>query len=88
MDIQTILALIARHALTTIAGFLAARGYIDASGTEAFISAAMLLLGIGWSWWQKTGQAEVLAELAKLKAQKNATTAQAVRDAMNAAKPS
>lgn len=70
MDIQTILAMLARHGLTVLAGILAHQGYLDSSGTEAFISAAMLVLGVGWSWWQKTGQAEVLAELVKLKAQR------------------
>jgi len=58
MDIQTVLALIARHGLTTAAGFLAAHGYLESSAEEGFASAGMLILGVGWSWWQKTGQAE------------------------------
>jgi hypothetical protein len=87
MDTQTILAMLARHALTVAAGWLATKGYIDSSATEGVISAGMTVAAVGWSWWQKTGQAEIAAELVKLKAQKNATTAQAVRDAMNAAKP-
>jgi hypothetical protein len=87
MDIPTILAMLARHALTVLAGALAARGYLDSSATEGFISAGMTLAAVGWSWWQKTGQAEVSAELAKLKAQKAPTTAAAIQRAMDANKP-
>ena len=87
MDIQTILAMLARHALTVFAGALAARGYLDSSVTEGFISAGMTLAAVGWSWWQKTGQAEVLAELVRLKAQKAPLSSQAVRDAMAQNKP-
>lgn len=64
---QAILAGIARHVLTTAAGFLVAHGYLQNSGTESFIAAGMLFIGIGWSWWQKQGQAKVAAELAKMK---------------------
>lgn len=72
MDTQTILGLIARHALTTIAGFLAAHGYLGSSTTEQFVGAGMLILGVGWSWWQKSGQAAVAARLDKLKSHVNA----------------
>lgn len=73
MNAQTILGLIARHALTTLAGILVSRGYLQASGTDAFIGACMLILGVGWSWWQKTGQQELAAELARFKTAAPAT---------------
>jgi hypothetical protein len=88
MDTQTILALLARHALTYVGGILAAHGYLGSSTTEGFVSAGMLLAGVAWSWWQKQGQAWAWAELARLKAQKAPTTAAAVQSAMNANKPS
>ena len=66
MDLHTILGLIARHALTALAGVLVAHGYLQSSATEQFISACLLVIGVGWSWWQKTGQAQVAAELAKI----------------------
>jgi len=69
MDSTTILGLIARHGLTSAAGFLAAHGLIgpDPSATEAFVSAGLLFLGIAWSWWQKSGKVLVDAQLAKSK---------------------
>ncbi len=67
MDLQTILGLIARHALTTIAGTLVAHGYLASSGTEQFIGAGMVFLGIAWSWWQKVGQKEAMELLARAK---------------------
>lgn len=73
---QSIVAGIVRHALTTGAGMLVAHGYIQSSQTEQVVGAAMVLIGVGWSWWQKSGQAAVAAELAKLKAQRAAAPAQ------------
>lgn len=67
MDLHTILGLIARHALTALAGVLVAHGYLQSSATEQFISACLLVIGVGWSWWQKTGQVQVAAELAKMR---------------------
>ncbi len=66
MDVQTVLGLIARHALTTLAGVLVAHGYLGSSGTEQFIGAGMMLAGVGWSWWQKSGQAQVADLLKKV----------------------
>ena len=67
---KAIVAGIVRHGLTTLAGALVAHGYLDSSGTEQFVGAGFVLLGVGWSWWQKSGQAAVSAELAKLKGAK------------------
>lgn len=67
-----ILAGIVRHLVTTGAGVLVAHGYIQSSQTEQVVGAVMVLVGIGWSWWQKRGQAAVAADLDKLMAAKAA----------------
>lgn len=67
---QSILAGIVRHLVTTGAGVLVAHGYIQSSQTEQVVGAVMVLVGIGWSWWQKQGQAAVAAELDRLKVAK------------------
>lgn len=69
---QSILAGIVRHLVTTGAGVLVTHGYIQSSQTEQVVGAVMLLVGIGWSWWQKNGQAAVKAELDLLKARASA----------------
>lgn len=68
MDWSTIGALIARHALSAAAGTLATHGLIgsDPSATEAFVGAGMLLVGVGWSAWQKYGQVLVDKRKAEL----------------------
>jgi hypothetical protein len=63
---QVILAALARHFLTTAGGFLVAHGYLQSSQTADFIGGGMVLLGVAWSWWQKTGQAQVSDLLKKL----------------------
>lgn len=63
---KDILAGIARHVLTSIGGSLAAAGYIKGdAGVQEFVGAGLVLLGIAWSWWQKRGQAQVLAAVTK-----------------------
>lgn len=57
MDLQTILGSIARHALTTLAGWLVANGFLANSDEQKFVGAAAALLALAWSWWQKKGQA-------------------------------
>jgi hypothetical protein len=64
MDWKTIAGLIARHTLTYVAGVLVAHGYLQSSATEGFVGAGMLFAGVAWSWWQKSGQAEMADELA------------------------
>jgi hypothetical protein len=92
MDIQTILALLARHGLTTVGGWLLYDGFLVAPGgtgttVEQFVSAGMVIGGVLWSIYQKKGQTWILAELVKLKTQKAPTTAAAVQRAMDANKP-
>ena len=63
---------IARHAATAAGVWLAGHQLLASSDESSFINmAAGILLaaaGMGWSWWQKSGQAQVAAELAKWKA--------------------
>lgn len=66
MDLKTILSLIARHGLTTLGGTLATHGYLGSGNVEQFVGAGMIILGVGWSWWQKSGQAAVSAKLGRL----------------------
>jgi hypothetical protein len=83
MDMETVKAIGAgmlRHALTGLAGTLAAHGYIQSSQTEQFIGAGLFLAGIAWSWWQKSGQAQV-ADLLKKLTTKTATQAAATTTA-------
>jgi hypothetical protein len=82
MDWQTI-GLAARHALTTVGGWLAAHGYLASDGITGFVGAGMVLAGIAASWWQKRGQAATVAELARLKA---LLVARSVNPAANPAK--
>lgn len=67
MDMTMIGGLLARHALTTAAGWLMGHGFLaaDGSNTEAFIGVGLALIGGGWSWWQKYGKVLVDAQLAK-----------------------
>ena len=69
-DLQTILALIARHGLTSVGLWLAGHGYIDSSGVQGFVGAGILFAGVAWSWWQKRGQALLLAEVQELRSQR------------------
>ena len=68
MDWTTVGGLVARHALTTLGGSLAAHGYLQSGGVPEFVGAGMVFVGIGWSWWQKQGQAATAAELVRLTA--------------------
>lgn len=67
VDMQTIATMVVRHTLTTVGGILAAHGYLGGSTQEQFVSAAMVIIGVAWSFWQKIGHAKVAAELAQLK---------------------
>jgi len=61
--LQSIGAGIVRHALTAAAGVLVTDGYLQSSQEQQFIGAGVFLVGIAWSWWQKSGQAKVKAQL-------------------------
>lgn len=81
VDLQTFAGLFIRHALTTLGGILAAHGYLGSSTTEQFVSAAMVIIGILWSWWQKSGQIALMSELGELRRRVSARAqADAIRD--------
>lgn len=42
-----------RHALTVLGGAAVAGGFIDASGLDQLVGAAMILVGVGWSQLEK-----------------------------------
>ena len=46
VSLQTIAMLAVRHAATVAGGWLIHKGYLDASGNEAFIGAAMTIGGV------------------------------------------
>jgi hypothetical protein len=79
--IKSLLASAVRHGLTTLAGVLATHGYLSSSASEQFVSAGLLFAGVVWSWWQKDGQAKVLAALAKHRNVTPTVAAQQVKDA-------
>lgn len=57
MQVQTILGLLTRHALTALGGFLVAQGYIGADDVPALVGAGVSLAGVAWSFWQKKAPA-------------------------------
>lgn len=85
---KTIAAGMIRHGLTIAGGSLVTAGYMQSSDTQAFVGGGMALVGILWSWWQKTGQARALALLARMHpvASPTASQAEAVKAAMTAVK--
>lgn len=86
--LKPILAGLVRHALTSLGGMLVASGYMQSSDTAALVGGGMVIAGMLWSWWQKEGQAKLLAIVAKMHpvVSPNATTSQAVKAATDAAK--
>ena len=72
---------VARGVLVSVGGWLMHKGIVDQAGDEQFVSAGMVIVGIGWSAWQKYGAIIVKAELEQL-----ATNAQLRLDRLQAAK--
>ncbi len=77
MDIKTILAMLARTGFKALAGFLIGHGYLQASGTEAFIGAGMVLAAGAWSFWNDYGSTIAKASLDVLRAKVLAAAARA-----------
>ncbi len=64
MEWTTIATLTARHSLTTAGGYLLSHGLLpDGTTVEGFVGAAMTVLGVAWSVWQKADHAKMVAEL-------------------------
>lgn len=63
LTIDTFLAALARHALTTAAGVVIAHGYAGGATQEQLIGAGMVAFGVALSWWNKRGYALMLQKL-------------------------
>lgn len=68
MDPKSVLATVARLALASIAGSLVKDGYLQSSGTEAFIGSGMLIATGLWGIWNSYGKDIAKAELDLLRA--------------------
>lgn len=73
--LQQVAAGFVRHALTTAGGALVAHGLLQASCAQTaigcidvgqFVGAGMVLVGMAWSYYHKTGEAQIKATLAKM----------------------
>lgn len=42
-----------RHALTTLGGYFAAKGFVDEGMVTEVVGAIMVLIGAAWSWGAK-----------------------------------
>jgi membrane protein DedA with SNARE-associated domain len=53
----SVLTALARHGLTTLAGFLLANGLLTSNQSDQFTSIGVSIVlgaaGLAWSWWQK-----------------------------------
>jgi hypothetical protein len=74
----------ARQAITAVGAYM---GFTGSTETQ-FVGAGMVIASLGWEWWQKRGQQQVIAILAKMKpvASEGASTADAAKAGMDAAK--
>jgi hypothetical protein len=61
-----------RHGLTSVAGVLVTMGLVAPGDKSSFVQVGsgivVGLVGLGWSWWRKSGRAKVQAELDATKA--------------------
>lgn len=73
--LMSIATMLATKGLSVLAGALVAHGLINASGTETFISAGVLLLSLAWSGWNEYGKAIFMSQLEVLKAKSLAQAA-------------
>ena len=66
-----------KKGLITLGATAATHGFISANQTETFVSVGMVLVGLGWSFWNDYGRAIVLSQLEVLKAKSLAQAQQA-----------
>lgn len=71
----TVAAGIAKKGLVTLGSIAATHGVINSNQTETFVSAGMVLVGLGWSLWNDYGRAIVMSQLEVLKAKSLAQAA-------------
>jgi hypothetical protein len=63
VTLDTIGMLVLRHAAGWIAGIILAHGWANGATSEQIASALILLGTIGFSMWQKSGQAAAMSKL-------------------------
>lgn len=75
---------VARQGITALGAYM---GFTGSTETQ-FVGAGMVIASLGWEWWQKRGQQQVIAILAKMKpvASPAASTADAAKAGAEAAK--
>lgn len=54
---NTAVGTLARHALTTGAGYLVGQGLIDAAQAEILVGVGMGVVALAWSFWEKRSRA-------------------------------
>ena len=80
-----------RHVVSVVAGALIASGAVASDDRTVFVNIGtgmvMWAIAAAWDWWQKEGQKQMLATLAKMKpvASENAPTNVAAKAAIKAA---
>jgi hypothetical protein len=80
MDQTEILGIV-RHVLTTAGGALVANGYATSGQAQDAIGAIMVLIGLGWSLYQKQQQKAAVITAAASGLPVQATVASAVKAA-------
>jgi uncharacterized membrane protein len=76
---KAVLGTLARTALKAAAGALVAHGWLNASGTEAFVGGGMIIASGAWSFYNDYGRAMAIDALDILRA-KVANAARAARE--------
>ena len=82
MDKEFLQPLLAGAARQGIAALGAYMGFTGSTQTQ-FVGAGMVIVSLGWEWWQQRGQEKFIAILAKMHpvAAPSATTGEAVKAA-------
>jgi hypothetical protein len=62
-----IVTLLLRHFATTIAGSLITHGYAGGYTAEQIAGGIVMLVTIGFSWWNKRGHVDALAAMQRAK---------------------
>jgi hypothetical protein len=69
--LKVVLGLIVRHGLTTLGGILGTLGVLQSSQNAQFVTTGtgivVGLMGVAWSWWEKSGRRQLSAEVNRLR---------------------
>jgi hypothetical protein len=71
----SVVTMLATKGLSVLAGIAVTHGLMTSSNTETFVSGGLLLVSLGWSFWNEYGRAIVMAQLEVLKAKSLAQAA-------------